>query len=945
MYSRSMELFKFGISLSAVLLASLVSAKEHNHLNIATPDEHPFVDPAGNREGHLNADIEVNESRVYDFYQRQADFYMGDERRPAIVPAFPGLDAGLHGHWGKHSQNQHNDDRWNDMDMGPIWGQTVRRGKFGVGKAIAVSLDSNSELSVCFDPETFNYPTLWKGGFVSFDPFRWGTSRNATPDGEIWFENTNKTIAWSKNGAISETRYHGYYRHNGRAIFSYAIDGKPVLDNPTAKLIGNDSVFIRSMQFPEGFNGATLSLGALPESLSVAVQFENSDATAKVSSFDRVTSIAIPAFDADATITIAISQSKLTSEKAVATAATNNLSTLTRGGPPQWPNALTVQGSTAADEDLPYVIDTITVPTDTGFQSVMQLTSVGFLENGTALVATLAGEMWAVSGLTDDLANVTWKRFAAGLHQPIGIHIDDDGIFVMERGQITRLHDLNNDGEADFYETWANDFDGHDKSHSHSFGLVRDDYGSFYFTNWKDVYRTGPDRVTDYFAYGVRNCMGVGSGVDGSILVGPQEGTFTPASMVIDVHEGEFYGHIGDKPSDTISPPLCYIPRGIDNSTGGFLHANNDRWGPINDHTIGISYGYSSHYLVLRDRSTSRHQGAVVPLVGDFQSGVMRGAFGTHDGQLYLTGIDGWGDYSVTDGCFQRVRYTGKPFRDPIGFQVHSNGIRIDFASPLDSKSSTALHNFFVQQWNYEYAPQYGSPEFSQRQPHSLGHDVLTVRSVKTLNNGSSLFVEIPKIETVMQMHLRMHLTGADGVAFKTDLFPSVLELGEPFEAPGLAKPITGKATEISLRVRNTKGASPLHTASGEVVVGERAISIDCNGALQFSTKLIEARANEPIKLVLKNADIMPHNAVFVTKGNLKKVGELSFSMLNDPKAVDKHYTPDVPEVIAGTFIVQPNGSHTLHFTAPSEPGDHHFVCTFPGHWMTMNGVFRVSSN
>ena len=171
------------------------------------------------------------------------------------------------------------------------------------------------------------------------------------------------------------------------------------------------------------------------------------------------------------------------------------------------------------------------------------------------------------------------------------------------------------------------------------------------------------------------------------------------------------------------------------------------------------------------------------------------------------------------------------------------------------------------------------------------------------------------------------------------------MELGEPFEAPGLAKPITGKATEISLRVRNTKGASPLHTASGEVAEGERAISIDCNGALQFSTKLIEARANEPIKLVLKNADIMPHNAVFVTKGNLKKVGELSFSMLNDPKAVDKHYTPDVPEVIAGTFIVQPNGSHTLHFTAPSEPGDHHFVCTFPGHWMTMDGVFRVSSN
>lgn len=943
MHSPYKALVKSGISLSLTLFVLFAYAGDHDHLNVANPDEHPFVDPAGNREGHLNADIEVNEFRVYDFYQRQADFYMSAEHRPAIVPAFPGLDAGLHGHWGKHNQNQYDDDRWNDINMGPIWGHTVRRGKFGVGKAIAISLGSNPELSVCFDPETFNYPTLWEGGFVSFDPFRWGTSRNALPNGEIWFENTDKSIAWSRDGIISKTRYRGYYRHNGRAIFSYDIDGKPVLDSPTSISIGDESVFIRILQFPAGFNGATLSLGALPDSLSVAVQFENAMTLAEVSATGGLTFITIPATDDAATMTIAISQSKLASAKTVSIAAKTDLSTLTQGGPLQWPHQLTVRGSTAADENLPYVIDTITIPQDTGFQSVMQLTSIGFLENGTALVATLAGEMWAVSGLSDDLLNVTWKRFAAGLNQPMGIHIDEDGIFVMERGQITRLHDLNNDGEADFYETWANDFDGRDKSHSHSFGLVRGDDGSFYFTNWKDIYRTGPDRVTDYFAHGVRNSMGVGSGVAGSVLVGPQEGTFTPASMVIDVHEGEFYGHPGDKPSDTISPPLCFIPRGIDNSTGGFLHANNDRWGPINDHTIGFSFGYSSHYLVLRDSSTSRHQGATVPLSGDFQSGVMRGAFGPHDGQLYLTGIDGWGDYSVSDGSFQRVRYTGKLFRDPIGFQVHSNGIRIDFASPLDSKNSAAPHNVFVQQWNYEYAPQYGSPEFSQRQPHSLGHDVLNVRSVKTLNNGSSIFVEIPKIETVMQMHLRLHLTGADGVAFKTDLFPSIIELGKPFEAPGLAKPITGKATKISLRVRNTKGPSPLHTVSGEVVEGERAISLDCDGALQFSTKVIEAKTNEPIKLVLKNSDIMPHNAVFVTAGNLKKVGELSFSMLNDPKAVDKHYTPDVPEVIAGTFIVQPGGSHTLHFTAPSEPGDHHFVCTFPGHWMTMNGIFRVS--
>ena len=42
------------------------------------------------------------------------------------------------------------------------------------------------------------------------------------------------------------------------------------------------------------------------------------------------------------------------------------------------------------------------------------------------------------------------------------------------------------------------------------------------------------------------------------------------------------------------------------------------------------------------------------------------------------------------------------------------------------------------------------------------------------------------------------------------------------------------------------------------------------------------------------------------------------------------------------SFGTGAGGEHTLHFTAPEEPGDHHFGCTFPGHWMTMNGIFRV---
>ena len=32
----------------------------------------------------------------------------------------------------------------------------------------------------------------------------------------------------------------------------------------------------------------------------------------------------------------------------------------------------------------------------------------------------------------------------------------------------------------------------------------------------------------------------------------------------------------------------------------------------------------------------------------------------------------------------------------------------------------------------------------------------------------------------------------------------------------------------------------------------------------------------------------------------------------------------------------------TLSFQAPETPGDYPFICSFPGHWLTMKGVMRV---
>ncbi len=894
--------------------------------NVATPDKYPYADTSQGREGYSLSDEEVNEARLYDFYQRQADFYLSSSNEvPAILPAYPGLDGGDHGHWGKHNQNNHSDERWNDAEMGEVITQVFRSGDVAVLKGICVRLGDDRELSTCFDPLTLSYRSIWQGGFVKFDGFRWGTSRNAKLDGNPWFLTPEAVMP---EGGV----YLGYYRYGKRVVFSYRIGDLEILDESWA--IGDS--FYRRLDFKTSVAGQIL---IMPQGEGLTKAVLGGDGASFASIDEKTGDLIVSDAPAGSHVIVRVTRGALSSDDEAAIAHFSN----PRKAEKRWGDALKVTGiSGEAKAGSSYVVDTIPVPYDNPYHVVMQLSGLAFLENGDALVSTLLGDVWRVSGIDSKLEEVTWSRFATGLNQPVGIHVDEDGIFVLDRGQIYRLHDTNNDGEADFYENYANDFGGYDRSHTHTFGLHRTGDGAFHFTQRESILRTGLDRKTSLQGWGVRNCMGIG-GSDDYFWVAPQEGTWTPASAIIEVHDGEFYGlPTKDGKSGTIATPLCYIPRGVDNSTGGMVEVTSDKWGPFQGEHIGLSYGSGIHYLILRDDTAARPQGAVVPLEGEFLSGSMRGAFHPEDGQLYLVGLDGWGDYSLKDGCFHRVRYTGEAVHSPVGFQVHGNGIRIDFATRLDPDSSGDLARYFAHAWNYEYAKRYGSPEFSAKTPQSLGHDPVEVRSVTLLEDGKSIFVEMPAMEPVMQLHIRMHLVAENGTEFKTDLFASPLFLGEHFTGDGLADPVKGKPSAIALRVARPEKEESGNTESGKFREGERELVVDAIGGLQYAQKEFEVERGQAIAFRLRNTDVMPHNLVLVKPGAMPLVGEASFKMLNDPEAGKKHYVPDLPEVLHHVPVINPGTEHILHFIAPTEPGDYPYICTFPGHWMAMNGILRV---
>jgi len=111
---------------------------------------------------------------------------------------------------------------------------------------------------------------------------------------------------------------------------------------------------------------------------------------------------------------------------------------------------------------------------------------------------------------------------------------------------------------------------------------------------------------------------------------------------------------------------------------------------------------------------------------------------------------------------------------------------------------------------------------------------------------------------------------------------------------------------------------------------------------MKFELDTFSVQAGQTIVLELDNLDGMQHNLLIGKPGSLKKIGAAADAMLSDPKASEKHYVPEIPEVLFATPLVDPVDIYSLEFTAPKEPGMYPFVCTFPGHWRMMSGIMIV---
>ncbi len=602
--------------------------------------------------------------------------------------------------------------------------------------------------------------------------------------------------------------------------------------------------------------------------------------------------------------------------------------------PSQWPQWIETKGELGTQ--TPFATDRITIPFENPYGTLFFITAHDFFSDGTAAIATMTGEVWLVKGIDEKLEKLRWKRFATGLHQPLGMKVVKDKLYVLGRDQITCLHDLNGDDEADFYECVTNAMTTSPGGHDFIIGLETDAQGRWYFASGNQgVCRiTGRDQL-DVLATGFRNPNGLGISPDGRfITTSVQEGDWTPATSLCQIelgkNEGAHFGAGGPKNNQPPEPVLMYMPRGEDNSASSQAFISGDKWASLkgDGNLIHLSSGGGSAWLVMRQNVKGRWQGAAVRISGNFDSGPQAARFNPNDGHLYVNGMQGWGSYTPKDGCFQRVRFTGGDKPVPVGFEARDNGVLIRFNQPVkDADAATC----FAQCWNYRYSAAYGSPEYSVKYADTPGHDPLEVRSVQKLDGGKTLFLEIPQIVTACQIHLR--------VSTGHDIFLTAHALAEPFtDFPGYTKIAkTNHAAQIGLTAPTPSKTNPW--AKGE---GGREIIIEAALGLQFVQKQLTAKASERLTIVFKNPDVVPHNWLLAKPGSLQKLGDKCNLMIADPQGLAKHYVPDSDDVIAYTDMTNPKGEFTIHITAPKDKGDYPYLCTFPGHWMVMNGVLKV---
>ncbi len=702
---------------------------------------------------------------------------------------------------------------WATMDYGPSLMNTYEVGGTPSNiayKGIAMRLDagaggvSRGKNWALFDHDTLRMAAAWTGsGFIDWKGIHFNGQHQVHPKltGDVTLANpVGPGWADPKTGRFDDPRltgrddrkygplprswaqFRGTYAFGDQTVLSYTVGEASVLES-----FGMEGDAI-SRTLEIGKSKHELLARLCPDSASAMVLGDN-----KVSVIvkDGFQVLKIPADATPTRVKVLLSKGK--NNDTLATVAKTSpaprpLKALTEGGPKRWTEVLKTN-VTIGKNDGPFAVDTFSLPERNPWNAQLRLTGFDFLPDGKRMaVCSWDGDVWIVSGLDKPEAGLTWQRIASGLFQPLGLKLRDGAIFVSCRDQIVKLHDLNGDGETDFYECFNNDHQVTEHFHEFAMGLQTDAEGNFYYA--KSGRHALPSLVphhgtllkvtkdgsrTEILATGFRAANGVCLNPDGTYFVTDQEGFWTPKNRINRVEKGGFYGNmwgytdITDTSDAAMKQPLCWITNEFDRSPAELVWVQSDKWLSLNGALLNTSYGMGKIYVVPNETVNGQAQGGMCALpLPTFPTGIMRPRFHPTDGQLYVCGMFAWAGNQTTAGGFYRVRATGQAMNLPIGLKAKTGAVELTFTDMLDTVD---VKNIAIKTWDIKRTKNYGSKHSNEKS--------LEVTKATLLADKKTVRVEVKDLAPTWCMEITYKLSTADGKTFTGTIHNTIHELGK----------------------------------------------------------------------------------------------------------------------------------------------------------------------
>ena len=454
------------------------------------------------------------------------------------------------------------------------------------------------------------------------------------------------------------------------------------------------------------------------------------------------------------------------------------------------------------------ITDILTAPSPTPSRSTawkpggglaLEVGGMDWTKDGRLAVAIRKGEVWLIGGLLEESPDkITYKLFAKGLHEPLGLLRDGDSLLVAQRTELTRLRDTNGDDIADEYLTTARGWNVSGAYHGYAYGPRRDGQGNLWLAlnldmgdhtdntsgwrGWAGI--SGPNGMFLPMAAGMRSPCGLGANQNGDMFCVDQQGTWIPTTPIYHLRRGAFFlnpegidsQNLPGSPlklSATVPnrvpypeavrtipemrPPAVWLPYNKMGRSGTdiALCDQGGKFGPFDGQLFIAEFTDAKIGRVFLEKIDGAYQGAAFPFLSGFASGIVRLRF-AEDGSLFAGMTSrGWSSLGTKSYGLQRVQWSGFTPFSIREMRAKRDGFELIFTAPINAVTAGNPASYSMKSYTYLYSSAYGSAEIET--------EALKIVSAQASDDRLSVRLRIDGLR-----ELYVHELRAEGVVSKT---------------------------------------------------------------------------------------------------------------------------------------------------------------------------------